>query len=212
MATTKAKDERKRKRKRKEEESNVEKRAKVDDESNYQQGEEDEQAKIVLLGKEILESKKNYNNITALIRLAEDFERGNVETAMLANVVLCRIFGNLLEAGGLTYKRSLSEKEAVRVEWLKARLADFKSILISLLLRDDDLASTALTLAMKVLQAEGEHLQDKEFYVFPKAFLEQIVRALIKTENTDAPSEFLQKFVDEYDDIRYFTHQAIKYV
>jgi U3 small nucleolar RNA-associated protein 19 len=207
MARTQAKDERKRKRKYLEEESK--KRPKVDDEIN--DGDEDDaQARILVLESEVLESKKNFNNITTLIGLANDFKEENIETATLASVALCRIFVRLLASGSVTYNRALSEKEVVRVEWLKARLADFKSILTSFLLRDGDLASTALTLAMKVLQAEGEYLQEKDFYVFPKAFLEQIVRALIKTENTDAPSEFVQKFLDEYDDVRFFTHQAIK--
>ena len=118
----------------------------------------------------------------------------------------------MLAAGHLTYKRSLSEKEAVVVQWLKDRLSEYKKILVSLL-SQEEVASTALTLAMKVLKSEGEQLNNsKDFYVFPKEFLEDIIRALFETRNYAVGKEFVEKYVDEYDDVRFFTHQAIKCV
>jgi U3 small nucleolar RNA-associated protein 19 len=198
------------KRKRRDMEVKAKKRPRVDDESDLERrgGSMAELAEIDLLAKSILESKKNFNNITILIERAKGFEADEIETATRAIDVLCRIFCSLLKDGHLTYKQTLSEKETVRLQWLRAKLSDLKGILTLLLLREDEVAPRSLKLAMELLRAEGEYLQ--ESYVFPKEFLGQIVRRLIQTENTDAPGEFLRDFVDEYDDVRYFTHQAIK--
>lgn len=199
------------KRKRKDPREDVKKRPRTDSSDSSSGDEEDSQAKILLLETEILESKKNYNNIVELIGIAKNLEDEG-ESAVLAAVALCRVFIRLLAAGSLTHKRSLSEKEGVVVQWLKDRLSEYKKILVSLL-AEEELASTALTLAMKVLKAEGEQLNsNKEFYVFPKDFLEDIIRALFEARNYAAGKEFVEKYVDEYDDVRFFTHQAIKYV
>lgn len=196
------------KRKRKELKEDVKKRARTESSSG---DEEDTESKILLLETQILESKKNYNNIVELIGISRSIDDEG-ELAVLAAVALCRVFIRLLAAGSITYRRGVSEKEAVVVQWLKDRLSEYKKILVSLLAREE-LASTALTLAMKVLKSEGEQLNsNKDFYVFPKEFLEEIVRAIFESRNYAAGKEFVEKYVDEYDDVRFFTHQAIKYV
>lgn len=197
------------KRKRREPKEDVKKRPRTDDSSSGD--EDDSQVKILLLETEILESKKNYNNIVELLGIARDVDEEE-ELAVLAAVALCRVFIRLLAAGSLTHKRSLSEKEAVVVQWLKDRLSEYRKVLVSLLSREE-LASTALTLAMKVLKAEGEQLNsNKEFYVFPKEFLEDTIGALFEAKSYAAGKEFVEKYVDEYDDVRFFTHQAIRYI
>lgn len=194
------------KRKRREPKEDVKKRPRTADISS---DDDDTEARILLLETEILESKKNYNNIVELIGIAKSIEDEG-ELAVLASVALCRVFIRLLAAGNLTHKRGLSEKEAVVAQWLKDRLSEYKKHLVSLLSREE-LASTALTLAMKVLKSEGEQLNsNKDFYVFPKEFLEDILRALFETRNYVVGKEFVEKYVDEYDDVRFFTHQAIK--
>lgn len=197
------------KRKRKEPKVDVKKRART--ESSSSGDEEDTETKILLLETQILESKKNYNNIVELIGIAKSIEDEG-ELAVLAAVALCRVFIRLLAAGSITYRRGVSEKEAVVVQWLKDRLSEYKKILVSLLAREE-LAPTALTLAMKVLKSEGEQLNsNKDFYVFPKEFLEDILRTIFESRNYAAGKEFVENYVDEYDDVRFFTHQAIKYV
>ncbi|PKS06467.1 hypothetical protein jhhlp_007215 [Lomentospora prolificans] len=194
------------KRKRKVAKNDVKKRVRTEDSSS---DEEDVQSQILLLEAGILESKKNYNNIVKLLGIAKDYE-SETESAVFAAVALCRIFIRLIAAGSLTLQREASDKEVVVVQWLKDRLSEYKEILTSLV-SDEDLASTALTLAMKVLKAEGEQLNaNKEFYVFPKEFLEQVVLALVKSKNSEAREEFVEKYVDENDDVRFFTHQAVK--
>lgn len=195
------------KRKRRGPKEDVKKRPRTDSSSSDE--DDDSEARVLLLETEILESKKNYNNILELIGIAKSIDDEG-ELAVLASVALCRVFIRLLSAGNLTHKRGLSEKEAVVVQWLKDRLSEYKKVLVSLLSREE-LASTALTLAMKVLKSEGEQLNNnKDFYVFPKDFLEDILRSLVETRNYAVGKEFVEKYVDEYDDVRFFTHQAIK--
>lgn len=193
------------KRKRKDAKNDVKKRARTDESSD----EEDVQSQILLMEAGIVESKKNYNDIVKLIGLVKDYEE-ETESAVFAAVALCRIFIRLLAAGSLTHQRNASDKEVVVVQWLKDRLSEYKDVLV-LLVSQEDLASTALTLAMKLLKAEGEQLNfKKEFYVFPKEFLEQIILGLVRSKSSEGRDEYVEKYVDEYDDVRFFTHQAIK--
>lgn len=169
---------------------------------------EDPSAKILLMEQGILESKKNYNNIASLLSIASRFEDGEDESA-LAAVTLCRIFLRLLAQGSLIAKKGLSEKDSVVVGWLKDQFSQYKALLQNML-KDEDLAVTALTLCMRTLKAEGEHLYDKEEYIFPQAFLESIVAVLITSDNEDLRKAFLESYVEEYDDIRYYTFKSVK--
>lgn len=169
---------------------------------------EDPNAKILLMEQGILESKKNYNDIVTLQSIASRYENGE-EESMLAAVALCRIFLRLLVQGSLVAKKGLSEKDTVVVGWLKDQFAQYKSLLQKML-ADEDLAATALTLCMRLLKAEGEHLYDKEEYTFPYAFLENIVEVLIMSGNEDVRKAFLESYVEQYDDIRYYTFRAVK--
>lgn len=171
---------------------------------------EDANAKILLMEQGILESKKNYNDITVLLSTVDKFKSGDPES-MLAAVALCRIFVRLLAQGSLIFKKTLSEKDAVVVGWLKDQFVRYKSTLVTLL-QDEDTASIGLTLCMRVLKAEGEFLYDKEESVFPKAFLEDIVRVVILSDNEDVRNAFIEEYAEQYDDIRYYTFKAAKYV
>ncbi|KAH6606467.1 ccaat-binding factor [Trichoderma cornu-damae] len=170
---------------------------------------EDPSAKILLMEQGILESKKNYNNIASLLSIARRYEDGEDEPT-LAAVALCRIFLRLLAQGSLVAKKSLSEKDAVVVSWLKDQFSQYKSLLQDMLRDEEDLAVTALTLCMRALKAEGEHLYDKEEYTFPQAFLESIVAVLITSDSDEVRKAFLESYVEEYDDIRYYTFKSVK--
>ncbi|KAH8675890.1 CBF/Mak21 family-domain-containing protein [Xylariales sp. PMI_506] len=169
--------------------------------------EEKQQADILLLETGILESKKNYNNINQLIELAQ--KAGNSETALVATISLCRVFLRLLAAGTLTRHPDQSEKEIVVIQWLKGRLSDYKKVVLAAL-EVEETASTALTLAMRILKAEGQYLNNKEEYSFPQVFLREIVSALISNATEDARQEFCEKFVGEFCDVRFYTFKALK--
>lgn len=171
---------------------------------------EDPNAKILLMEQGILESKKNYNDITILLSTAGDYEKGEPES-MLAAVALCRIFVRLLAQGALTAKKSSSGKDAVVASWLKDQFSQYKTLLVNLL-GEEELAVTALTLSMRLLKAEGEFLYDKEEYSFPTAFMENIVKAVLLSDNDDVRRAYIEEFAEQYDDIRYFTFKSVRYV
>ncbi|KAI1807166.1 CBF-domain-containing protein [Daldinia bambusicola] len=194
------------------EESLKRKRSKVPEKANKRakakdSDERDPQAEILQLENEIIESKKNYNNITTLLELAQ--RHGDDDSTQLAMVSLCRVFLRLFASGNLARRYGQSEKDIVVVQWLKQRLGDYKQIIISEL-RQEDTAPTALTLAMRILQADGKHTNDKDEYNFPKAFLKEVVEALILSESDDVRDEFCEKFLGEYADIRFYTFKALK--
>ncbi|KAF4965062.1 hypothetical protein FSARC_7096 [Fusarium sarcochroum] len=171
---------------------------------------EDPNAKILSMEQGILESRKNYNDITVLLSTANGFKNGDAES-MLATVALCRIFLRLLAQGSLISKKTLSEKDLVVVGWLKEQFGEFKKTLVEIL-KDEELAPTALTLCMRTLKAEGEFFYDKDEYTFPRAFLREIVAALFESDNEDVIKAYVEEFVEQYDDIRYYTFNSVKYV
>lgn len=169
---------------------------------------DDPQAEILSLENAIFESKKNYNNITTLIEFAQKQDDGE-DSALVAAVSLCRVFVKLLASGNLLRRKDLPEKEIVVVHWLRDRLAEYKTALLSML-SNDEWAMSALTVAMRLLKAEGQYLSEKDDNAFPRVFLSQIVDALMRPDVDDAVrKEYLEKFVDEFDDIRFYTFKAI---
>ncbi|GJC80245.1 uncharacterized protein ColLi_03083 [Colletotrichum liriopes] len=187
------------------------KRAKSESESEAESSSDesnDPQAEILLLENEILESKKHYNNISKLIQITSTHD-DEPEAATLACVALCRVFVRLLSAGSLVPRKGLPEKEAVVVQWLKERYSEYKGVLVSLL-AEEDLAPTVLTLAMRCIKAEAQYLYEKEDYIFPHNFLEQIIAGLLESDSDGARVEFVEKYLTEYDDVRFFTLKAIK--
>ncbi|GAB0138022.1 hypothetical protein EsDP_00006269 [Epichloe bromicola] len=169
---------------------------------------DDPNEKILLMEQGILKSKKNYNDISVLLKTAGQYGNGEPEP-MLAAVALCRVFMRLLAQGSLVAKNSLSEKDLVVVGWLKDQLSQYKVVLLSLL-GDEELAVTALTLSMRLLQAEGQFLYDKEEYSFPTAFFESIVRVILLSDIEDVRRAFIEEFAEQYDDIRFFTFKSVK--
>ena len=171
---------------------------------------EDPNAKILLMEQGILESRKNYNDITVLLDTMANHESQG-EESMLAAVALCRVFVRLLAQGSFTAKKGSSEKEAVVVGWLKQQLSVLKSTLLSFF-DNDDLAMTALTLSMRLLKAEGEYLNEKDDYYFPADFLQETVSAILVADDEDVRRAYIEEFTEQYDDIRYHTFKSIKYI
>lgn len=169
---------------------------------------EDEGAKILLMEKGILESRKNYNDISVLLGMASSQQNGP-EESMLATVALCRVFMRMLAQGTLNPKKGASEKDQVVFNWLKAQYTQYKAHLTTLL-KDEDLASTALTLSMRLLKAEGEHLDTGEEHSFPWLFLESVIGALLEAGDEDVCKTFIEDYAEQYDDVRYFTFKALK--
>ncbi|KAG9245957.1 nucleolar complex protein-like protein [Calycina marina] len=170
--------------------------------------EEDLQAQILDLEEEVLKSKKNYNNIAKLIQILQgDTEDGDV--LVVAAISLCRVFTRLMVSGEMAKSPKALEKEVILVRWLRERYMEYKSALL-VLLGEEGVESNALTLCMRLLKTEGEHLYGVN-YNFPTTFLTDILHVLLTTENDGSTrQEFSQKFVEEYDDIRFYTFDVIE--
>lgn len=172
--------------------------------------EEDTQAQIILLADETLKSKKNYNNISKLIQiLRADGEE--VDDSVVAAISLCRVFTSLMVSGDMVKKQGTTEKDMVVIKWLKERYSEYKAGLL-VLLGEEGISSTALDLCMRLLKTEGQHLRGQE-YSFPTAFLTDMIRVFLDSENDEsAREEFSETYVEEYDDIRFYTLEALELV
>ncbi|KAK2629422.1 hypothetical protein QTJ16_000242 [Diplocarpon rosae] len=178
--------------------------------SGSSEGEEDGQAQILLLAEEIFESKKNYNNITRLIQILGE-DSAEEENTVLAAISLCRVFTRLMVSGDMIKQPDSTDKDAVVIKWLRERYLEYKSGLL-LLLGEESVASTMLDICMRLLKTEGQYLRGSE-YSFPTAFLTQMVRVLLDRDNDGCTRrEFSRKFVEEYDDIRFYTLEALEKV
>jgi U3 small nucleolar RNA-associated protein 19 len=172
-------------------------------------GEIDQQPNIEQLETEIIESRKHYNNIVTLISIAND-SSSDPKAAFTAAEALCRVFIQLLALGNLASKKDASEKDATVTTWLRERLSEYQAALISMLY-DEKLAVKALMLAMALVKAVAQHLEDKEDSAFPKGFFFGIVAAALQSSSEQLRAKFSEKFLTEYDDIRFYTFQGIKY-
>lgn len=169
---------------------------------------EDGQAQILLLETEIFESKKHYNNIATLVNILGT-QSEETDNSVLAAISLCRVFTRLMVSGDMVRKQGASEKDVVVLKWLKEQYTQYKAGLVGMLAYEG-VASTALTLCMRLLKTEGEHMRGQE-YSFPTTFLSDMMRVFL-TEAGDASTraEFSEKFVEEYDDIRFYTLEALE--
>lgn len=68
---------------------------------------------------------------------------------------------------------------------------------------------------MRLVKEEGTHLRPEgEDYYFPNETFAKVVKAMVTSDRLDdeAKSEWVEKYVDAYDDVRYSFFVAIKYV
>jgi U3 small nucleolar RNA-associated protein 19 len=189
--------------------STTEKRISKRIRSDSSDEEEDVQAQILLLENEVFESKKHYNNIAKLIKILKN---NDSEECIVAAISLCRTFTRLMASGDMVRNNKTSEKEAVVVQWLKERYAEYKQAIL-VLLQQEGAGSTILTLAMRTLKSEGTHLRNGQDYCFPAPFLTDLLRAILQADGgSSVAKEFSEKFVEEHDDVRYYTFESLAYV
>jgi U3 small nucleolar RNA-associated protein 19 len=170
---------------------------------------EDTQSQIVQLEAQIIESRKHYNNIATLLQLAKRPEAEN-EGSILAAVALCRVFSRLLVAGDMVKSKGMGEAEAVVVSWLKERYRELLDVLLDNFLRSDHPAkqSVALTLVMRLVKEEAKTQKD---YKLKNGPLPRLIQVLLSLPVDDLNrEEFVEKYLKQFDDIRYQTFQTIK--
>ncbi|KAL2352329.1 CBF/Mak21 family-domain-containing protein [Cryomyces antarcticus] len=165
---------------------------------------EDPQAQILLLETEILESRKHYNNIVTLISTAKQCDAQDGRNT-LACVALCRVFCRLMAAGNMVNSKGMPENEAVIVRWLRERYSEYVETLLALLRsKDTTEQSTALTLIMRLVKQEAVGHQAGNGHMWRTGLFASLVRTILDcSEASSLREEFVEKFVEEYDDIRY---------
>lgn len=174
---------------------------------------ESAQSQILLLEEQVLESREHYNNIVKLQKLVSNVQR-KPKTAILAAVAICRIFCHFISGEKLVKRKDDSDADEQIVLWLKQRLRDYAESTIGWIGSPDATReSTALTLLMRIVKEETsqDSKRSEQAWRTERSTFYLVVRALL--ENTDAEGarqDFAEKFVEKYDDVRFYTMLAIK--
>lgn len=170
-------------------------------------------AHILLLEEQVLQSRQHYNNIVSLQKLVGDVDK-KPKTATLAAVSLCRIFCRLIAGEELSRRKDTNDTDAQVTKWLRQRLRDYtESIATWLGSPDAGLENTAVTLLMRIVKAEASQEMkkaDQAWRTDKSSFVLLVEGLLEKFDAEGARQEFAQKYVEEYDDVRFHTMIAIK--
>lgn len=172
------------------------------------------QANILRLEEQIVESREHYNNIVELQSLVANVEK-KPKTATLAAVALCRVFCRLIAGEQLVKQQGASEADGQVVHWLKGRLRDYVDSLTMHWIGSPDASheSTALTLLMRIVKAEtsqGSKRSEQAWRTERSTFYIVVESLLEKPDAEGARQEFVEKYVEEHDDVRFYTFLAVK--
>lgn len=174
---------------------------------------EDTQAQILSLEGQILESPDYYGNIAALQKYVTKADK-EPETATLAAVALCRVFCRLIASEALIRRKDASDKDAQSVQMLRQSMREYVQGMgawISSL--DGALESTALTLLMRVAKEEvsQEPKRAEQAWRTPQSVFTMVLKVLLESVDAgEARQEFVDKYVEEHDDVRFYTFLGIK--
>nr|POF12702.1 uncharacterized protein CFP56_09854 [Quercus suber] len=170
------------------------------------------QAQILLLEEQILVSREHYNNVVKLLELVENVQE-KPKKATLAAVALCRVFTRLIAGEKLVLRRNDAEAEVEVARWLKDRLRDYTGHLLSWIGSPDAVQEkTAITLLMRIVKSETTQDSKRSEQAWRQgSTFPAVIRTLVEVADADgARQEFVEKYVEEYDDVRFYTFVAIK--
>jgi U3 small nucleolar RNA-associated protein 19 len=158
---------------------------------------------IEKLENQIAESRKHYNNIATLISML-NVEKSAKKPELAVAVSLCRVFSRLIAAGNFVDSSRAAENEKIVVAWLKERALEYQRALMAIM-READTASqvTALTLAMRLVKERITHIPGAEHNIWASLFKDIFEAVVDAQDGQDLQSEFVTKFVKEYEDVRY---------
>ncbi|KAJ5114463.1 hypothetical protein NUU61_000222 [Penicillium alfredii] len=162
------------------------------------------------LENQIAESRKHYNNIATLISML-NVEPSAKHPELAVAVSLCRVFTRLIAAGNLTETSRAAENEKIVVAWLKERCLEYQRALMAIMRQADSASQiTALTLGMRLVKERTTHLPGADNNVWSSGLFKDIFEAVVEAPaGEDLRSEFVSKFVKEYEDVRYHTFGQI---
>lgn len=170
----------------------------------------DFQDQALQLEEKIFQSRTNYNNIHTLLQYLQE-KVGALDEDIVAAVTLCRVFCRLMAGGNLSKLREGSGNEATIVQWLRERLQDYEQGLLRLLRNGGNgKQSTALTVVMRLVKEKALHLNQSEDAFWQNGLFGKLVQTLIE-ENVaeETRTEFVEKYVEKYDDVRYYTFACL---
>lgn len=167
-------------------------------------------SEILVLEHEILESRRKYNNITILLECAKT-ECASDGRDVAAVVALYRVFCRFMVLGNLTKNVEASTAESTIVRWLNERLKDFEETLLQILQSADPAKQiTALTLLMRLVKEKATHLVLSKDTTWRNGLFNSIVQGLVTiTDGVPAVDEFVDKYVKQFDDVRYYTFTCL---
>ena len=171
------------------------------------------QEDILSLEEKILESRNNYNSIHTLLDYLRSSDHGD-EKDVLAAVALCRVVCKLMAGGSLNRHREKAGNENTIAQWLGERLQDYENELLKMLKEPDaGRQSTALTLLMRLVKEEAAHLNNLKESVWRDGIFGKIVHNLVEDEVfEETRALFVEKYVEKYDDVRYYTFALLGHV
>ena len=175
--------------------------------------ESDLQDDILSLEEKILESRNNFNSIHTLLDYLRSSNYGS-EKNVLAAVALCRVFCRLMAGGSLNRHREKAGNENTIAQWLGERLQDYENELLKTLKEPDvGKGSTALTLLMRLVKEEAAHLDNLKESIWRDGIFGKLVHKLLEDEVVEETrAGFVEKYVEKYDDVRYYTFALLAYV
>lgn len=165
------------------------------------------------LEEKILESRTNFNSIHTLLKYLQN-DDGVEDEDIIAAVALYRVFSRLMARGDLNKPRERSGNEATIVQWLKERMYDYERGLFRMLKNVNiGKQSTALTLIMRLVKEKVSHLNRSEDAIWQNDLFGQLVQTLIEEQVAEETrAEFVETYIENYDDIRYYTFACLGYV
>ncbi|KAJ6009978.1 hypothetical protein N7499_004623 [Penicillium canescens] len=157
------------------------------------------------LENQIAESRKHYNNIATLISML-NVEKSAEKPDLAVAVSLCRVFSRLIAGGNLTESTRAAENEKIIVAWLKERCMEYQNALLAIMREADGTSQiTALTLSMRLIKERIAHIPGAESTIWSTGF-KDIFQAVVEARGgQDLQTEFVNKFMKEYDEVRYYT-------
>lgn len=169
---------------------------------------EDAQTQILLLETQILDSNKHYKNIDSLIRTCEAEGKEDGQN-VIAAVALCRVFCRLMAGEKMVKHKGMQDSDLEAVDGLKAQFKEYTKALCRML-GNEESQSTFLTLLMRLVKEETSQQGRRAEQAWRTGVFPSVVHALLSTPVSAAIlEEFIEKYVEEHDDVRYFTFYTI---
>ncbi|KAK6434349.1 Maturation and nuclear export of 40S ribosomal subunits interacting protein [Oleoguttula sp. CCFEE 5521] len=176
---------------------------------------EDVANKIVELEHSVRDSPEQYKNLDKLQSYVAKTE-DEPEAATLAAVSLCRAFCRMIANQILVRKKSDGAEAVQALQVLKKRYQSYLHSMVAWLDGEDEgRQSTALTLVMRLVKEEASQEAqrvDQAWRVSQGAFMTLVRALIVQSDAAGAREEFMEKYVEEHDDVRYYMFLAIKQV